>query len=117
MPYIVAALIAFAGWQWFSANEYKVKAALIQSELSLCQGELAVQTANNSILRTQIERQNKAIEEAKRKGERRREEALIARDQAIESLQNTQGEYNQLRKNWPEDCVSAVNNIRKELGL
>ena len=117
LPYILAATLAFAGWQWFSANGHKAKAALIESQLSVCQGELAIQTANNSILRTQIERQNEAIEVAKKEGERRREEALKARDQAMQSLQNTQQEYEALRKNWPQDCVSAVSNIREELGI
>jgi hypothetical protein len=117
MPYLVAAAIAFAGWQWISANGHEAKAILIQSQLSLCQGELAVQTANNSILRTQVEKQNEAIEVAKKEGERRREEALKARDQAMQSLQNTQQEYEALRKNWPQDCVSAVSNIREELGI
>lgn len=117
LPYILAAAVAFAGWQWFSANGHKAKAALIQSQLSVCQGELAIQTANNSILRTQIKRQNEAIEIARKEGERRREEALRARDQAMQSLQNTQQEYEALRRNWPQDCVSAVSNIREELGI
>jgi hypothetical protein len=117
MPYLVAAAIAFAGWQWISANGHEAKAILIQSQLSVCQGELAVQTANNSILRTQIERQNAAVEEAREYGERKRQEALKARDKAIESLQNTQYEYDQLRKDWPQDCVSAVKKIREELGI
>jgi hypothetical protein len=117
MPYILMAVVAFAGWQWFAASGHKAKAALVQMQLLQAQGELAVQTANNSVLRSQILAANNAVEEARKEGERRRAEALKARDEALKNLEKTEEKYDKLAKDWPEDCSSAVSRIREEYGI
>ena len=117
MPYILMAVVAFAGWQWFAANGHKAKAALVQMQLLESQGELAIQTANNSILRSQVIAANKAVDEARKEGERKRAEALKARDEALRNLEKTEEKYERLAKDWPEDCSTAVSRIRDEYGL
>jgi hypothetical protein len=111
------AVVAFAGWQWFAANGHKAKAALVQMQLLESQGELAVQTANNSVLRSQVLAANNAVEEARKEGERKRAEALKARDEALKNLEKTEERYEKLAKDWPHDCGSAVSRIREEYGI
>jgi thymidylate kinase len=117
MPYILMAVVAFAGWQWFAANGHKAKAALVQMQLLEAQGDLAIQTANNSILRSQVLAANNAVEEARKEGEKKRAEALRARDEALKNLEKTEERYEKLAKDWPQDCGSAVARIREEYGI
>ena len=55
LPHIVGltliALLVFAGWQWVTGLGYRAQAAALRMELLECQGDLAVQVANNSILK------------------------------------------------------------------
>tara|TARA_R110002073_G_scaffold274269_2_gene437781 strand:- start:30 stop:413 length:384 start_codon:yes stop_codon:yes gene_type:complete len=121
LPHIVGltliALLVFAGWQWVTGLGYRAQAAALRMELLECQGDLAVQVANNSILKAQIQRQNDAVDLAAREAARVRADALRARDAALVALQVAQDDYARLREDWPQDCVSAAQRVREELGL
>lgn len=121
LPHIVGltliALLVFAGWQWVTGLGYRAQAAALRMELLECQGDLAVQTANNATLRGQIQRHNAAVDAAAREAARVRAEALRARDAALVALRGAQDDYARLREDWPQDCVSAVDRVREELGL
>lgn len=117
MAVAMVAMLAWIGWQWLQINGEKAKAFMLKSELLAAQGELAVQTANNATLRTQIQRQNDAVAEAAREAARVRAAALRARDAALLALRDAQSDYTRLQEDWPQDCVSAVQLVREELGL
>jgi hypothetical protein len=123
MRYIQAAALAFlvlaifVGYLYVNGLSHKARAAMLQSQLTTCQTELAIQTANNYALRGAIDSQNAAVDAMKQEADQRRKAALAARDAALEALQQTQGDYARLREDWPADCVSAVDRVREELGL
>ena len=123
MRYIQAAALAFlllailAAYQYVTGLSHKARAAMLQSQLTTCQTELAVQIANNYALRGSIQAQNEAVEAMRLEGEQRRRDALEARDAALVALNRARGDYARLRKDWPQDCVSAVDRVREELGL
>ena len=117
MGLAMVAMLVWIGFQWFQINGHKAKAFALQSELLATQGELAVQTANNSTLRAQIQRQNDAIDQAAREAARIRAEALRARDAALADLKEAQDDYERLKDSWPDDAEGAVARVREELGL
>ena len=117
---IIIALVVLAGlaaWQWVSSIGYRAQAAALKLELLEVQGELALQTANNSVLRAQIQRQSDAVDAAAREAARVRAEALRARDAALADLEDAQADYARLREDWPQDAVQAVLRVREELEL
>jgi len=117
MAVAMVAMLGWIGWQWFQINGHKAQAFLLKSQLLEAQGELAVQIANTATLRGQIQRQNDAVDLAAREAARVRADALRARDAALVALQGAQDDYARLREDWPQDCVSAVDRVREELGL
>tara|TARA_R110001599_G_scaffold33832_5_gene108859 strand:+ start:12813 stop:13202 length:390 start_codon:yes stop_codon:yes gene_type:complete len=121
LPHIVGltliALLVVAGWQWVAGLGYRAQAAALRMELLECQGDLAVQTANTATLMGQIQRQNDAVDLAAREAARVRADALRARDAALVALRGVQDDYARLREDWPQDCVSAAQRVREELGL
>jgi len=117
MAVAMVAMLGWIGWQWFQINGHKAQAFLLKSQLLEAQGELAVQIANTATLRGQIQRQNDAVDLAPSEAARVRADALRARDAALVALQGAQDDYARLREDWPQDCVSAVDRVREELGL
>ncbi len=121
MPYLVplavTAILLFAGITWVKGLGYQAKAALYESQVNQLKGELALQHANNTTLRGQINSQNISIETAAIQAAIQRSAALSARDTALQALDQSMARYDQLKQDWPADCVSAVNLVRVELGL
>ena len=121
LPYlialIVAALAILAGWQYVTSLGYKAQASALQARLATVQGDLSVCAANNASRLAQIEAQSNAVNEARRLGELRREAAVKARNDALKALGETQARYARLQRDWPQDCVSAVDRVRQEYGL
>lgn len=121
--YIQAAAIAFlvlaifAGYLYVTGLSHKARAAMLQSQLTSCQAELAIQTANNHALRGAIDSQNAAVKQMEQEAEERRRAALKARDEALRALDEVSSDYAALREDWPQDCVSAVARVREELDL
>ena len=112
MAVAMVAMLGWIGWQWFQINGHKAQAFLLKSQLLEAQGELAVQKANAATLRGQIQRQNDAVDAA-----RVRAAALRARDAALADLKEAEADYATLRKDWPQDCVAAVERVRERRGL
>tara|TARA_E500000305_G_C3950846_1_gene202104 strand:- start:47 stop:427 length:381 start_codon:yes stop_codon:yes gene_type:complete len=117
MAVAMVAMLGWIGWQWFQINGHKAQAFLLKSQLLEAQGELAVQKANATTLRGQIQRQNDAVDEAAREAARVRAAALRARDAALADLKEAEADYARLRKDWPQDCVAAVERVRERRGL
>tara|TARA_R110002124_G_scaffold93071_2_gene236373 strand:- start:111 stop:491 length:381 start_codon:yes stop_codon:yes gene_type:complete len=117
MAVAMVAMLGWIGWQWFQINGHKAQAFLLKSQLLEAQGELAVQKANAATLRGQIQRQNDAVDEAAREAARVRAAALRARDAALADLKEAEADYATLRKDWPQDCVAAVERVRERRGL
>jgi hypothetical protein len=107
---LIVTMTGVIWWQSAKIDRAAEAAAQVKIELSVCQANAASRLA-------QIERQNAAVEQMKQEADQRRRAALEARDAALEALQQTQGDYAKLREDWPADCVSAVDRVRKELGL
>jgi hypothetical protein len=114
---LLAASLAFSGWQWVQIAGYKVAVSESSKALSSLETQLSVCEANNVGLIQSIADQNAAIEAAKVEAANKRKAALEARDAAVEALKAAQTDYARLRKAWPKDCVTAVNLARTELGL
>jgi len=110
-------LVGLAAWQWVSSIGYRAQAAALKLDLLEVQGELAVQTANNSTLRAQIQRQNDAIDQAVREAARIRADALRARDATLADLKEAQDDDERRKDSWPDDAEGAVARVREELGL
>ena len=121
LPHIIAlslaALAILAGWQYVTSLGWKAKASALQAQLATVQGDLSVCESNSASRLAQIEAQNGAVDEARRLGEARRRAAIEARDHAVKALQDTQARYARLQRDWPQDCVSAVDRVRQEYGL
>ena len=121
LPHIIAlslaALAILAGWQYVTSLGWKAKASALQAQLATVQGDLSVCESNSASRLAQIEAQNGAVDEARRLGEARRRAAIEARDHAVKALQDTQARYARLQRDWPQDCVSAVDRVRQEHGL
>lgn len=121
LPQIVGVVLLLlavtAAWQWLTSSGYRAQAKALQMQLLECQGALAVETANTATLRGQIQRQNDAVDAAAREAARVRSDALRARDAALVALQSARADYDRLRRDWPQDCVSAAQRVREELGL
>lgn len=121
LPHLIAlslvALVVFAGWQYVTSLGWKAKASALQAQLATVQGDLSVCESNSASRLAQIEAQNNAVDEARRLGEARRRAAIEARNEAVKALQDTQARYARLQRDWPQDCVSAVDRVRQEYGL
>src|SRR6056297_1704284 len=121
LPHIIAGallcLLVLAGWQYVTSLGWKAKAATLQAQLATVQGDLTACEANAASRLAQIEAQNSAVDEARRLGEARRKAAIEARNEAVKALQDTQARYARLQRDWPQDCVSAVDRVRMEYGL
>lgn len=121
LPHIIAlslaALAILAGWQYVTTLGWKAKASALQAQLATVQGDLTACEANSASRLAQIEAQNNAVDEARRQGEARRRAAIEARNEAVKALQDTQARYARLQRDWPQDCVSAVDRVRQEYGL
>lgn len=117
MGVVMVLMLAWIGRQWFQIHGYKVQARLLHDDLLVAQGDLALEKANNSTLRNQIRIQNDAVDAAAREAARIRAEALRARDVALADLEEAQADYARLRKDWPQDCVAAVERVRERRGL
>lgn len=121
VPYIVpiglVVLLAVLAVNWFKGLGYKAEAELYRAQVHQLQGTVALKEANNVTLRGLIADQNTAIEVAATKARNNRVEALKARDAAIKALRLSAQRYNELRQQWPADCVQAVSLVRVELGL
>ena len=114
---VVLCLLALAGWQYVTSLGWKAKASALQAQLATVQGDLTACEANSASRLAQIEAQNNAVDEARRLGEARRRAAIEARNEAVRALQDTQARYARLQRDWPQDCVSAVDRVRQEYGL
>lgn len=114
---VVLCLITLAGWQYVTSLGWKAKASALQAQLATVQGDLTACEANSESRLAQIEAQNNAVDEARRLGEARRRAAIEARNEAVRALQDTQARYARLQRDWPQDCVSAVDRVRQEYGL
>ena len=121
LPHIIAGvllcLLVLAGWQYVTSLGWKAKASALQAQLATVQGDLTACEANSASRLAQIEAQNSAVDEARRLGEARRKAVIEARNEAIKALQDTQAKYARLQRDWPQDCVSAVDRVRMEYGL
>ena len=121
LPHLIAlalaALVILAGWQYVTSLGYKAQASALKAQLATVQGELSICKSNSASRLAQIEAQNGAVDEARRLGELRRESAVKARNDALKALQDTQARYARLQREWPQDCVSAVDRVRQEYGL
>jgi len=121
LPHIIAlslaALVILAGWQYVTSLGWKAKASALQAQLATVQGDLTACESNSASRLAQIEAQNGAVDEARRLGELRREAAVKARNDALKALGETQARYARLQRDWPQDCVSAVDRVRQEYGL
>jgi hypothetical protein len=121
LPHLIAlalaALVVLAGWQYVTSLGYKAQASALKAQLATVQGELSICKSNSASRLAQIEAQNGAVDEAKRLGEARRKAAIEARNEAVKALQYTQAKYARLQRDWPQDCVSAVDRVRQEYGL
>jgi hypothetical protein len=113
----VAALLVFGVWQYVSGVGYKAQAALLDAKVSKLEGSLSLAHANNATLSESIQRQNNAIEAAAMAAALRREAALASRDAAMEALKQARADYAELKDTWPADCVAAVSQVRRELGI
>lgn len=121
LPHLIGlALLVLAGvaaWQWISGLGYRGQVAVLEARVERLQGDLATCEATASSRLMQIEAQNRAVMDARAEGEARRKAALAARDEALDTLSETQARYDRLRKSWPQGCVEAVARVRQEYGL
>lgn len=114
---LLAASLAFSGWQYVRIAGLKESLAVSGSALSGLATQLSVCEANTDGLIRGIEEQNQRIEQAAVKAAAKREAALAARDAALAALDASRKEYAGLRRAWPKDCVTAVSQARAELDL
>jgi len=117
IAFIVASLAILAGWQYVTSLGYKTQASALKAQLATVQGDLTLCKSSSASRLAQIEAQSSAVDEAMRLGELRREAAVKARNDALKALGETQARYARLQRDWPQDCVSAVDRVRQEYGL
>lgn len=114
---LLAASLAFSGWQYIQIAGYKADLAEGDTALAALETQLSVCAANTDGLLRSIEDQNARIEQAAAAGAAKREAALAARDAALAELDAARKQYAGLRRAWPKECVSAMGQARAELGL
>lgn len=114
---LLAASLAFSGWQYVQIASYKADLAEGDTALAALETQLSVCAANTDGLLRSIEDQNQRIEQAAVKAAARREAAIAARDAALVELEAARKQYAGLRRAWPKDCVTAASQARIELGL
>ncbi len=117
MGALIVALVALVGWQQLQIQGYKVDAARTETKLAALSTEVSQKEANNVALLAEISAQNTAFSTMQRVADEKRKAAIIARDTALAALNKAKGDYARLRKDWPQECVAAVNRVRQELGL
>lgn len=110
---VAGVVLIVLGWGWVGHK----RADALQGDLDRARASEAVCRASTGALRAELDRQSAEIEGIREMAQKRREEALEARDRARADLEAAQAKYTRLRKSWPDDCISAVGQVRRELGL
>lgn len=114
---VIAALLALNGWQFIQIAGYKVASAECAETVAELNAAVGIAQANNVAIAQALATQNAGIEAMAQETAKKKAAALAARDKALADLKSMQGDYARLRKSWPQDCVSAVTEARRELGL
>lgn len=114
---VIVALLGVCAWLGLTVQGQRVVIAQAKSAVSALEVQISVQAANNTALLGELNRQNEAIALNQATEKAKRTVALAARDAALAQLTKTEQKYAQLRKTWPQECVAAVSQVRRELNL
>tara|TARA_R110002110_G_scaffold415835_1_gene657208 strand:+ start:27494 stop:27883 length:390 start_codon:yes stop_codon:yes gene_type:complete len=121
LPYALVVILAvaaiLAAWNFLSGIGYKAVAIAAERDRDRVQAKLTACMDQSASRLAQIERQNAAVDQAKADAEARTRAALAARDEAVALQADTQARYERIRRNWPDDALSAVELVRQEYGL
>ena len=119
---VLALLVAivFAGrftWNLLSNATSKARVAQLEVEVSELENKLTTATYSKNILEWQLASRKRAYENLRDDAARRANLAAEQERLAEVDLARVKADYAKLRRDWPEDCVSAVELVRERRGL